>query len=86
MNLESRTAQQTSALDAPLFCIGATEVAGDLLVTAVLIVIASVALSLSLRGWVVRGFEKRESTDDGPWTAPQRRSDLNEAVWRSLNN
>jgi small-conductance mechanosensitive channel len=53
-----------SALDTPLFSIGSTEVTGALLVTAVLIVIVTLALSLLLRWWVVRLFEKRGSSDD----------------------
>jgi potassium efflux system protein len=62
--LDSGTSQLTSALDTPLFSIGTTEVTGALLVTAVLIVIATVVLSLLLRRWVVRVFEKRGSTND----------------------
>jgi len=64
MNPETGTAQATSALDTHLFSIGATEVSGALLVTAALIVITTVALSIVLRRWVVRAFEKRGSTDD----------------------
>jgi len=53
-----------SALDTALFSIGATEVTGDLLVTAAIIVIVTVVLSIVLRRWVVRIFEKRGSTGD----------------------
>ena len=53
-----------SALDTHLFSIGGTEVTGALLMTAAIIVIVTVVLSLLLRGWVVRGFEKRGSTND----------------------
>ncbi len=54
-----------SALDTPLFSIGGTEVTGALLITAALIVIATLVLSILLRRWVVRVFEKRGSKDDG---------------------
>jgi potassium efflux system protein len=53
-----------SALDTHLFSIGGTEVTGALLVTATIIVIATVVLSILLRRWVVRVFKKRGSTDD----------------------
>ncbi len=64
MNLNSGTTQTASALDAPLFSIGGTEVTGALLVTAAIIVIVTVGLSILLRRWVVRTFEKRGSTND----------------------
>jgi small-conductance mechanosensitive channel len=53
-----------SALDKHLFSIGGTEVTGALLMTAAIIVIATVVLSILLRRWVVRVFEKRGSTND----------------------
>jgi len=53
-----------SALDTHLFSIGGTEVTGALLMTAAIIVIVSVVLSIVLRRWVVRAFEKRGSTRD----------------------
>ena len=53
-----------SAFDTPLFSIGGTEVTGALLVTAAIIVITTVVLSILLRRWVVRVFEKRGSTHD----------------------
>jgi small-conductance mechanosensitive channel len=64
MNTDSGTAQTALALDTPLFSIGATEVTGALLMTAAIIVIVSVVLSIVLRRWVVRVFEKRGSTND----------------------
>ena len=53
-----------SALDTPLFSIGGTEVSGALLMTAAIIVIVTVVLSIGLRRWVVRVFKKKGSTDD----------------------
>jgi small-conductance mechanosensitive channel len=53
-----------SALDTHLFSIGGTEVTGALLMTAAIIVIATVVLSLLLKRWVVRVFERRGSTSD----------------------
>ena len=64
MNPDSGTTQTASALDTPLFSIGAMEVTGALLITAAIIVIATVVLSILLRRWVVRVFEKRGSTND----------------------
>ena len=64
MNPDSGTTQTASALDTPLFSIGATEVTGALLVTAAIIVFATVVLSMLLRRWVVRVFQKRGSTND----------------------
>lgn len=53
-----------SALDTHLFSIGGTEVTGALLVTAAIIIFATVVLSMLLRRWVVRVFEKRGYTND----------------------
>jgi len=53
-----------SALDTHLFSIGGTEVSGALLMTAAIIVIVTVVLSIVLRRWVVRVFKKRGSTND----------------------
>jgi len=64
MNLDSGTTQTASALDTHLFSIGGTEVTGALLVTAAIIVIATVVLSIVVRRWAVRIFEKRGSTSD----------------------
>ena len=54
-----------SALDTHLFSIGGTEVTGALLMTAAVIVVVTVVLSVLLRRWVVRVFEKRGSKGDG---------------------
>ena len=64
MNTDSGTTQTASAFDTPLFSIGGTEVTGALLMTAAIIVIVTVVLSIVLRRWVVRVFEKRGSTND----------------------
>jgi len=65
MNPDSGTAQTASAFDTPLFSIGGTEVTGALLMTAAIIVVVTVVLSVLLRRWVVRVFKKRGSTNDG---------------------
>lgn len=64
MKPDSGTAQPTSILDTTLFSIGSKEVTGTLFITAIIIVIAALMLSLWLKWLVKRAFEKRGSSDD----------------------
>lgn len=64
MKSTSQITEPTSILDTALFSIGPTEVTGTLLVTAAIVIIATLVLSLLLRRWVVGAFKKRGSSDD----------------------
>lgn len=64
MNSNSGNPDISSLLDTTLFSIGSTEVTGTLLLTAVLVIIASLLLSLWLKWWVIRVFKKQGSGDD----------------------